>query len=172
MRVALLAATLLFASCDWSLHRMQQQPRCTVHGTAAFAPGGRCDLQPPEGIVAVDPPATAPPATRALLVRGRDRYQRFCSACHGLEADGISYVARAMTLRKPPSRVDAAAAKLDDDRILTVMAVGYGLMPSYAYVPLTDRFAIFHYMRALQQREVNFDALPAPLQQESKRWLP
>lgn len=160
---------VLAAGCDWSLHRMQEQPRCEIDGTFAGQP---CDLQPPDGVVAMEPAFTPPPVTRALVERGRDRFARFCAPCHGVEADGNSYIARAMTLRRPPSLVDAAARSLSDDRVLTVMATGYGLMPAYApAIPLADRFAILHFVRALQQREVPFDQLSHAQQQEARRWL-
>ncbi len=165
-----IAAILLVASCDWSLHRMQEQPHCLVDGTLDGRP---CNLVPPEGTVPIEAPEPPPPVNRALLERGRDRFQRFCAPCHGVAADGDSYIARAMTLRRPPSLVDATVARMSDDRILTVITSGYGVMPSYASaVPLRDRYAITSYLRVLQQREVPMAALPADEQQEAKKWLP
>lgn len=167
-----LATLLLLAGCDWSLHRMQEPAKCTVDGTTDLLPHGSCNLTPPEGIVSIDPPIAPPPVTRALLVRGRDRFDRICAACHGLRADGDSPVARAMTQRRPPSLVDATAASLRDDRILTVIASGYGLMPSYAtIVAPADRYAILHYVRALQHREIALDDLSPAQQAEARRWL-
>lgn len=171
MRSALLL--LLVASCDWSLHRMQTTDNCTVHGTTSLLPNGTCDLRPPPGIVAIDDePTTAPPITRELVLRGRDRFERVCAACHGVAGDGDSAVARAMQLRKPPSLVDATVASFDDARILTVMASGYGLMPSYAaIVAPRDRFAILSYIRVLQHRDIAFDQLSPIEQQEAQPWL-
>ena len=163
------ALLLLVASCDWSLHRMQEQPHCLPDGVLGGEP---CNALPPDGIVSIDPPVAAPPITRALIERGRDRFNRFCAPCHGVAGDGDSYIARAMTLRKPPPLVDAAAASLGDERVLTVMASGDGLMPSYASaIPLRDRYAILSYVRVLQHREVAFDQLTPAQQQEAKRWL-
>ena len=160
---------LLAAGCDWSLHRMQEQPRCQADGELGGAP---CNLQPPDGVVSVEAPPAPPPVTRALLERGKDRFERFCAPCHGVEADGNSYIARTMTLRSPPSLVDAAARSLPDDRVLFVIEHGYGLMPEYASaVPPPDRYAILHFVRALQQREVPFDQLPPAQREEARRWL-
>lgn len=162
------------AGCDWSLHRMQEQPRCTVHGATELLPGGSCDLEPPEGIVAMEPEAAAPPppVTRALLARGRDRFDRICAACHGLRADGDSQVARAMTLRRPPSLVDEAAARLSDERLATVIEAGYGVMPAFrAVLSPADRHAVLHYVRVLQQRAVALDELAPDLRAEARRWL-
>jgi len=169
-RVAL--ALLALVGCDWSLHRMQAPVQCTVHGTTNLLPNGSCDLEPPAGIVAMDAPAGPPPVTRALLVRGRDRFDRICAACHGLRGDGNSQVARAMTLRRPPSLIDPPVTMLTDERILTVVTTGYGLMPGFgSLLVLGDRFAILHYLRALQQRDVALDQLSLSLQAEARRWL-
>ncbi len=170
MRAALLCLAL--AACDWSLHRMQEPVGCVVHGTTDLLPNGACDLVAPEGSIAMTPPDRVPPVTRDLLVRGRDRFDRFCAPCHGLHADGDSYIARAMQLRKPPSLVDAAAQKFDDGRILSVIASGDGVMPSYASaLAFRDRFAILQYVRALQQRDVPLEQLPLAQREEAMRWL-
>ena len=169
-----LTALILACGCNWSLQRMQHQPKCNTDEPTPYLAGGACNLEPPEGVVAFqpNPEPPPPPVTRALLERGHDRFDRFCAPCHGIAADGISQVARAMTLRRPPSLVDAAAASLPDDRILYVIQHGYGLMPSYAtLVRGNDRYAILHYVRALQQRAVDLATLPVPLQQEAHRWL-
>ncbi|HTJ44696.1 MAG TPA: cytochrome c [Kofleriaceae bacterium] len=161
---------ILIASCDWSLHRMQEPVGCTTHGVFAGAP---CDRLPPDGVVAIDSIDPAPPqVTRALLARGRDRFDAFCAACHGAAADGDSPVARAMTVRRPPTLVDRAAASLPDERILTVIERGYGLMPSYgSIVAPRDRYAILHYLRALQARDVPLEALSPSEREEARRWL-
>jgi hypothetical protein len=119
---------------------MQEQDKCAVH---------ECDLEPPDGVVPFGSPGAPPPVTRALLERGRDRFERFCAACHGIAGDGDSDVARAMTLRKPPSLVDANARALSDARILFVIERGYGLMPRHE-LSLVDRTAVLHFVRVLQ----------------------
>ena len=165
-------ALLAIAGCDWSLHRMQAPDKCIVHGTTTLLPNDSCNLQPPAGIVAMDTPAPPPQITRALLERGHDRFDRMCAACHGLRADGDSPVARAMTLRRPPSLIDARVAAFTDDRILGVSTTGYGLMPEYgSSLAPADRYAVLHYVRALQQRDVALDQLSPSLQAEARRWL-
>jgi hypothetical protein len=165
---------LALASCDWSLHRMQDQPRCDRFAATDLLPGGACAIQPPDGVVAwqaAEPPPP-PPLTRAVVDRGRDRFERFCAPCHGVAGDGDADVARVMTLRKPPSLVDAKVTGFSDDRIVTVIATGYGLMPAYASaVPLADRYAILYFLRALQRREIALDALPPDRREEAMRWL-
>lgn len=168
MRLCLLFA---LAGCDWSLHRMQEPVGCSVNGATDLLESGSCDLLPPPGSIAMTPAAPMPPITRALVDRGRDRYDRLCSACHGLRGDGVSAVASSMTLRKPPSLVDATVTGFSDDRILTVIEVGYGLMPAYRWIPARDRYAILHYVRALQQRVVGLDELSPTRRAEARQWL-
>jgi len=168
---------IALAACDWSLHRMQDQPSCKPFEPSALFGNGACMQSAPDGVIAFDStPAGAepppPPITRALLERGRDRFDRMCAACHGLAADGDSQVARAMTLRRPPTLVDADVASMSDDRVLAVIARGYGVMPGYAaMIAPRDRYAILHYVRALQQRAVSLATLPDDQQQEARRWL-
>jgi mono/diheme cytochrome c family protein len=162
LAIACLAGPTVFGACDWSLHRMQERVTCT----------GLCDVEQPDGIVSTDPPTAQPALSRALIERGRDRFERICAPCHGVAGDGQSPVALAMAVRRPPPLVDAAAARLADDRILTVIATGYGLMPSYrVLVAPPDRYAILHYIRALQQRDVALDELSPSQRTEAERWL-
>jgi cytochrome c len=152
----------LLAACDWSLHRMQEQPKCAD-----------CKLHPPDDVVAFrDEGVLRPPVSRALVERGRDRFERFCAACHGVSGDGESDVARAMTLRRPPSLIDAAARGFDDQRIYTVITNGYGMMPSYsAALASGDRWAVTEFVRVLQHREVAVPELTAEQREEALRWL-
>ena len=147
---------LMMCGCDWSLHRMQEQPRCAQDQLDPVF-GGSCDRPHPTGTIvfgAHDEPA--PPLTRALIRRGRDRFEIFCAPCHGVLADGDSVVARDMKLRPPPALVDPQRRALRDDQILTTIERGYGLMPAYgdALAP-ADRAAVLAYVRVLQgQAEV------------------
>lgn len=176
-RIAI-ACVFVVAACDWSLHRMQDQPRCVSHGATALLPGGACDLDPPDGTVEAGEPAVAvAPApvfasVLAMLEWGQDRFGRFCAPCHGDAADGDSVVGRVMALRRPPSLVDATVTGFTDDRIATVIAHGYGAMPGYAgALSPTDRAAILAYLRVLQHREVALDELTRVQRQEAMRWL-
>src|SRR5262249_37846567 len=159
------------AGCDWSLHRMMEQPKCGVDQVAL---GGPCNREPPADTVAWQDVAAPPPPplTRALVERGRDRYNRFCAPGHGIAGDGDSDVSRGMTLRRPPPLVDATVTGFDDARILRAMTEGYGMMPSYAaLLPAADRWAVLHYVRVLQRREVALEALAPALREEAMRWL-
>jgi mono/diheme cytochrome c family protein len=167
-------ACLALVACDWSLHRMSEQPKCKTDRDTPLLASGACNLRPPDGTVEWQrsEPTARPPRTRALLVRGRDRYERFCAPCHGVAGDGDSDVARAMTLRRPPSLIDEAARTLPDARLFETITHGYGVMPGYDEPLATDdRWAVIAFVHVLQSRDVAFDALTPAQQQEALQWL-
>jgi mono/diheme cytochrome c family protein len=167
-------ACIALVACDWSLHRMSEQPKCKTDEATPFLAAGACNLRPPDGTIEWQraEPAPRPPRTRALLERGRDRFERFCAPCHGIAGDGDSDVARAMTLRRPPSLVDVYARTLPDTRLFEVVTRGYGVMPRYdGALVIADRWAVIEFVHVLQAREVGFDALTPAQQQEALRWL-
>ncbi|HJT66976.1 MAG TPA: cytochrome c [Pyrinomonadaceae bacterium] len=93
------------------------------------------------------------PITEETVQRGRERFNIFCSACHGLTGHGDGMVVR---------RGYRKAANFHDDRLrqapvghfFDVITNGWGAMPSYApQVPVQDRWAIISYIRALQLAE-------------------
>lgn len=105
------------------------------------------------------------PVTEEVVKRGRERYDIFCSACHGLTGYGDGMIVR---------RGFRRAASFNDDRLrqapvghfFDAMTNGWGAMPSYAsQIPVQDRWAIITYIRALQLSQQNnaaASASPAP----------
>ena len=92
------------------------------------------------------------PITKEDLNRGQERYQIFCSVCHGATGNGDGMIAR-RGFNKP------APASYHQDRLrqapvghfFDVMTNGWGAMPSYAsQIPAEDRWRIIAYIRALQ----------------------
>jgi mono/diheme cytochrome c family protein len=169
-----LALALATCDCDWSLHRMQEQPKCVAYGATSLLAGGACNLDPPDGVIAwhAAEPAPPPPLTLALVARGRDRFTRYCAACHGVLGDGDSDVARAMRLRAPPTLLEGDAARDSDETIERYIARGYGLMPAYGdAIAAGDRWAIVAYVRVLEARVVELDRLPPPVEREALAWL-
>ena len=90
--------------------------------------------------------------TKADLDRGQERYNIYCSACHGMTGYGDGIVAR-RGFNKP------SPANYHQDRLrqapaghfFDVMTNGWGAMPSYAsQIPVEDRWRIIAYLRALQ----------------------
>lgn len=88
--------------------------------------------------------------TREVLDRGRERFNIFCSSCHGRLGDGDGMiVARGFT--RPPSFTDDRLLTSPAGHIYDAMTNGFGRMPDYAtQIPPRDRWAITGYVRALQ----------------------
>ena len=92
------------------------------------------------------------PMTKEALDRGQERYNIYCSVCHGMTGNGDGMVAR-RGFNKP------APASYHQDRLrqapvghfFDVMTNGWGAMPSYAsQISVEDRWKIIAYIRALQ----------------------
>lgn len=103
--------------------------------------------------------------TKEIVERGRERYDIFCSVCHGLTGNGDGMIVR---------RGFRRAASFNDDRLrqapvghfFDAVTNGWGAMPSYSsQIPVQDRWAIIAYIRALQvsqQNVSNSSASPSP----------
>jgi mono/diheme cytochrome c family protein len=90
------------------------------------------------------------PISEDTVNRGRERYNIFCSVCHGKTGHGDGMIVR---------RGYRRAASFHDDRLraapvghfFDAITNGWGAMPSYApQIPVQDRWAIIAYIRALQ----------------------
>jgi mono/diheme cytochrome c family protein len=107
-----------------------------------------------EGSLATELPM---PVTRALLVRGHERFDIFCSPCHGRLGDGRGMVVQ-RGYKQPSSYHVERLRQAPIGYIFDVMTNGFGTMPSYApQVPAEDRWAIAAYIRALQLSQ-HYDA--------------
>lgn len=90
------------------------------------------------------------PATREVLLRGQERYDIFCSPCHGRAGDGTGMIVR-RGYKQPTSFHDPRLRGAQVGYFFNVMTEGFGVMPSYApQVPVEDRWAIAAYIRVLQ----------------------
>lgn len=151
--LALVLLGLVVAGCDQS---MTVQPRYRTYARADLWPDGTEARPLPEHTVAQGDLArdaaiaTAPPVTAALLHRGQERFDIYCSPCHGLGGMGDGMIVQ-RGFPPPPSfsspRLRAASAQ----HIFDVITNGYGVMYPYAArVAPEDRWAIVSYVRALQ----------------------
>jgi len=100
------------------------------------------------------------PITEDTVKRGRERYDIYCSVCHGLTGNGDGMIVR---------RGFRRAASFNDDRLrqapvghyFDAITNGWGTMPSYApQISVQDRWAIIAYIRALQLSQQNPNAAP------------
>jgi mono/diheme cytochrome c family protein len=102
----------------------------------------------------------ASPLTSALLARGRERFDIYCSPCHGLAGYGDGIVGkRADRLQEgtwvPPSNLhDAQVVARADGHLFNTIANGIRTMPAYGtMISERDRWAIVSYVRALQRAQ-------------------
>jgi mono/diheme cytochrome c family protein len=111
------------------------------------------------------------PATIELLARGQERYEIFCSMCHGQAGDGLGII---MTggYGYTPAPTFHADRLIDesDGYIFEVISNGIRNMPGYAQqIPVADRWAIVAYTRALQRSQT---ATMADVPEELRGTLP
>jgi mono/diheme cytochrome c family protein len=98
-------------------------------------------------------------ATEKFLERGQERFNIYCSMCHGRLGDGNGKIAQ-RGYAKVPSYYEPRLREMPVGRIYEVILKGQGAMPDYAdQIPVDDRWAIVAYVRALQASVVPVDAL-------------
>lgn len=91
------------------------------------------------------------PITKADLVRGQERFNIFCSPCHGRLGDGQGLVPQRGFRKMPPSYHIERLRNAPVGHFFDVVTNGFGVMYSYASrVPPDDRWRIIAYIRALQ----------------------
>ncbi len=148
-------------------HDMQNQNKVRPYRESVFFPDGSSarplpahtvaqgDLRADEavytGIRGGRPVADPPfPVTREVLRRGRERFDIFCSPCHGRVGDGRGMIVT-RGYKQPTSFHDDRLRQAQVGWFFSVMTQGFGVMPSYAaQVSVADRWAIASYIRALQ----------------------
>jgi mono/diheme cytochrome c family protein len=98
------------------------------------------------------------PVTQELVSRGKERYEIFCSACHGMTGNGDGMVVR-RGLRRAASFHADNLRQAPVGHFFDAITNGWGAMPSYApQIPAQDRWAIIAYVRALQLSQQNVAA--------------
>jgi len=102
------------------------------------------------------------PVTAAVVERGRQRFNIYCSPCHGFGGDGDGMIVQ-RGFKRPPSYHDKRLIDAPVGHFFDVITNGFGVMYPYGYrVPPKDRWAIIAYIRALQlSRQVPIADVPA-----------
>jgi mono/diheme cytochrome c family protein len=86
----------------------------------------------------------------ALLRRGQERFNIFCTPCHGMRGEGDGMIVR-RGFRRPPTYHSDRLRGVPIGHFFDVMTNGFATMPDYAeQIPVRDRWAIAAYVRALQ----------------------
>ncbi len=163
----------------WDLERMIEQPRYEPYAASSFFEDGSAMRTPPAGTVPRASGASRstaparPPLERALLERGRERFDIYCAPCHGLDGTARTHVAVMMRLRPPPSLHEPRIRARDVAQLQRLIRTGYGLMPSYdALLTGTDEWAIAFYVQALWlSQRAPLDRLPPDLRERALRSL-
>lgn len=92
------------------------------------------------------------PVTRAVLARGRERYDIYCAVCHDRAGEGGGIVVR-RGFPRPPSLLDERLRRAPAGLFVATIANGVGAMFPYGdRLPPDDRWAVAAYIRALQLR--------------------
>ena len=90
------------------------------------------------------------PVDAAVMARGRERFEIFCTPCHGRTGTGDGMIVQ-RGYRRPPTYHDDRLRNAPIGHFVDVMANGFGAMPDYSdQVNARDRWAIAAYIRALQ----------------------
>lgn len=87
---------------------------------------------------------------KALLERGRDRFDIYCAPCHSRTGDGNGMIVQ-RGLKQPPSfHIDRLRAQ-PVGYFYDVISNGFGAMQDYsAQIQPKDRWAVVAYLRTLQ----------------------
>jgi mono/diheme cytochrome c family protein len=88
-----------------------------------------------------------------VMARGQERFNIYCSPCHGRTGQGDGMVVR-RGYRRPPSFHQDRLRNAPVGHFFDVISDGFGAMPDYAaQIKVEDRWAIIAYVRALQLSE-------------------
>lgn len=167
-RAMLLALTSLAPALGGCRQDMHDQPKYQPYEASPFFSDGRASRPAVPGTVARgqldldehlmggrvsgELAASFPmPVDRVLLERGRERYQIFCTPCHGLVGDGDGMIVR-RGMKRPESfhldRLREAPAGYYFD----IITRGFGVMAPYGdRLRPEDRWAIAAWIRVLQR---------------------
>lgn len=177
--VVLLAACGV-AGCDNTMRQdMANQPRVNPLAPSEFFADGRSERPAIENTVArgsiendallvpKDSNAFPLPLTKEILQRGKERYNIFCTPCHGIQGDGQGMVAM-RGMKHPPSYHQERLRAEPNGYLYDVVTNGFGAMYGYSsQISPRDRWAIVAYVRALQlSRNAPVGELPAGLKEK------
>ncbi|MGA7613617.1 MAG: cytochrome c [Thermoanaerobaculia bacterium] len=103
------------------------------------------------------------PIDDAVMARGQQRFNIYCSPCHSMMGDGNGMIVQ-RGYRRPPSYHTEKLRTMPVGHFFDVITNGFGAMPAYGpMIPVRDRWAIVAYVRALQfsQNATLADLTPA-----------
>jgi hypothetical protein len=181
LRGVILGCFVLVTGCRQDMH---DQPKFKPYRATSFFADDRSARPLVEGVVARGdlqedehlykgrengaPATTFPfPITLEVLQRGQERFNIYCSPCHGRLGDGEGMIVQ-RGLKHPPSFHIDRLREAPPGYFFTVISNGFGVMFDYAdRVPVKDRWAIIAYIRALQlSQHATLEDVPAEQRQQ------
>ena len=107
------------------------------------------------------------PVTRDVLLRGQERFNIYCSPCHGRLGNGLGMIVR-RGLKRPPDYHSERLLQMPVGYFYDVITNGFGAMQDYAsQVAPRDRWAIAAYIRVLQfSQQASINDVPAEVRQK------
>jgi mono/diheme cytochrome c family protein len=162
-----LAAGLLAAGCRQDMH---DQPKFKPYAKSDFFADQRASRPVVDGTIArgqlredavlytgkaAGKPVDVFPfaVSAAVMERGQERFDIFCSPCHGRTGAGDGMIVR-RGYRKPPTFHQDRLRQAAPGYTFDVITSGFGAMPDYAQqIPVRDRWAIVAYIKALQRSQ-------------------
>ena len=94
------------------------------------------------------------PITQAVLERGQERYNIYCTPCHSRIGDGNGMIVQRGYAKAANLIGDARIVKAPVGHYYDVITNGWGAMPDYqSQVAPADRWAISAYLRVLQMSQ-------------------
>src|SRR5258705_8144067 len=161
--IACAAASLSFsAGCQYLRQDMADQPKNRPLSPSDFFADGRSQRPLVENTVArgsiADDVLVVPKDSNAfplavdgkLLERGEERYNIFCSPCHGLQGDGNGMIAM-RGVKRPPTYHQDRLRQSPNGSFYDVIT--NGCRPTYTYsapIPPRSRWSIIAYVPALR----------------------
>jgi hypothetical protein len=174
---AIVLAVAATTACRQDMH---DQPKYIPLRPSTFFSDGRSARPTPEGTVARghlnddvlyftgNGPDGKPadmfpfPVTKEVIERGQQRFNAYCTPCHGRLGDGLGMIVR-RGFRRPPSYHIDRLRKVPHGYIYDVITNGFGAMQDYsAQIQPRDRWAVVAYVRALQlSQQASINDVPA-----------
>lgn len=106
----------------------------------------------------IDNPVTL---TAEVMARGQERYDITCAVCHDRAGSGQGLVmqrapAGSFNPKMPDLATEQRIRDMKDGELYSIIVEGKATMPAYVrQIKPSDRWAIVHYLRALQHRIKN-----------------
>lgn len=167
----LVAGLVMFLTIKWfpllaPMKHMQDQPRLNAQKASTFFKDGRGMQMPVAGTVARGylPAATGTqeaaatlvnplPRTKEVFAVGRKAYTNRCEVCHGAIGNGVGSLTAAYG-GKPANLQAQLFRNYPDGKIYWAIVNGKNAMPAHAAdLTETQRWAVVHYVRALQRAQ-------------------